>query len=133
MCVADSSTMRGALREDRLPFEGFLEALCRAAALKALPTRAEVMAVAAKDSKVAKGGVNAYLAALDEEAQHQLIQERPTEWGEPPRMPIAESVGLMLELIAQRIGEDLGGKFEEPLPEIEAKRWVSSVGQQLDQ
>jgi len=38
MCVVNPRTKQGYMREESLPFEGFMEALCRIAVLKALPT-----------------------------------------------------------------------------------------------
>ena len=42
MCVAGPESERGQARGLCLPFEGFLEAICRVAVLKALPTDEEL-------------------------------------------------------------------------------------------
>ena len=42
MCVCDVSTELGRARDNQLTFEGFLEALCRVAVLKALPSDEEI-------------------------------------------------------------------------------------------
>lgn len=47
MAVGDVQTHRGLYEDTHLPFEGFMEALCRIAAQKALPTEAELVAFAA--------------------------------------------------------------------------------------
>ena len=46
MCVIDAQSIVGRIKEMHLPFEGFLEAVCRVAAIKALPTDTEVEAAA---------------------------------------------------------------------------------------
>ena len=43
MAVIDYKTERGNYESTHLPFEGFLEALCRSAAQKALPTQSELV------------------------------------------------------------------------------------------
>jgi len=44
MAVVDAQTMRGHQKSNHLPFEGFLEALCRVASLKVMPTDGEMKA-----------------------------------------------------------------------------------------
>jgi hypothetical protein len=60
MSVTDDRTEMGHLREETLPFEGFLEALARLSALKAFPTDEEL-----KESRSASAA--SYLADLREQ------------------------------------------------------------------
>ena len=50
MMVIEGSTERGRQKEDGLPYEGFLEALCRLSVLKALPFDSEVESMGFSDA-----------------------------------------------------------------------------------
>lgn len=66
--------------EYSLPFEGFLEALCRTAALKALPTDEEISSAGCQDA----GEYVMRLRATDEEEYQRIQIERCTPWGQGP-------------------------------------------------
>jgi hypothetical protein len=70
--VDDPNTERGRRMEQWLPFEGFLEALCRVAMLKALPTMPEVVGAGFSDA----GQWLYHLRMADEEAYERLLNER---------------------------------------------------------
>ena len=74
--VADYKTQRGHYEANHLPFEGFMEALCRIAAQKALPTDREV-----EDAHDADAG--AFIDRLmDEEGTEydEFMKERALPW-----------------------------------------------------
>ena len=99
MAVIDDSTPRGHLRETHLPLEGFLEALCRIAVLKALPTDNDLSAAGSADAGV-------YLDELrqrDTVKYQQLLLERQVGWGESPPQSEPRCVEHLLALIAHRI------------------------------
>jgi hypothetical protein len=52
MAVIDGTTTRGMAKENNLPFEGFLEALCRLSMLKSLPTDAELQQYDCSDAGI---------------------------------------------------------------------------------
>ena len=52
MAVIDSRTQKGNDKENNLPFEGFLEALCRLSMLKALPSDEELEETGCADAGI---------------------------------------------------------------------------------
>jgi len=102
MVVGMPYSASGQIKTKHLPFEGFLEALCRVAGLKALPTDKEVAASGLKD-----GGQ--YLAALkaDNPAEYEeILSTRANTWGSMPRQPMSRCVYHLISIILYRI-EDL--------------------------
>ena len=82
-----------------------MEALCRVAVLKALPTDAEVDAASCRDAGV-------FLETLrerDSDAYDTLLRERRVAWGEEPRQPPERCVAHLLSLVVRRIEEGAGG------------------------
>jgi len=81
MAVRDYKTKRGAYEASHLPFEGFLEALCRTAAQKALPTDEEIAEIGAESAA-------AFLEQLytqGEAKYKQFLNQRKLPWcGEVP-------------------------------------------------
>ena len=83
--VHDNLSVGGRTKESCLPFEGFLEALCRVAQHKALPTDEEIASV--HDTHRAQvrhaGSFLAYLEHVNAAAYNEMLHARHTPWGEP--------------------------------------------------
>ena len=74
-------TKRGAFEDAHLPFEGFLEAICRLAAQKALPTDGELESwAAATGAEPDAGAYNAYLEYEKRDAYNEHVLVRKVEW-----------------------------------------------------
>ena len=99
MLVVDSWSERGSTRDADVPFEGFLEALCRLAVLKALPTDEQISADLCADA----GAYLQKLLADDETAHDLLIARNAVAWGEPPRQPVHRCVAHMLSVVLRRL------------------------------
>ena len=56
MAVVDGESDRGRLKEAAIPFEGFLECLCRVACLKAMPTAEELQALSTPEAPCTDAG-----------------------------------------------------------------------------
>ena len=89
MCVVDPRTERGVIKEESLPFEGFLEALCRLAILKGLPSASEVEAAGCSDAGIYLARLAARTDGDGDEALAEL-RTRGTEWGAEPSQPVRE-------------------------------------------
>ena len=126
MCVGDSKTLGGLKRDSNLPFEGFLEAICRMAMMKALPTDEEILAAECEDAAV-------YLARLelsDTIAYEQLLQ-RKTPWGadqkrQPPDRCVAHLIAIMLRAIKVDKSQDDGSEVELYVTPSDVLRWRKS-------
>ena len=123
MTVIDGRTQRGKERESFLPFEGFLEALCRVAPMKAFPTDAEIGAVGQPDA----GSYLAWLKETDEEAYEGLVASRATPWGDAPPQPHDRCVAHLLSLIIRTMEEDSRGTDDLVLTEAEVNDWVKKT------
>lgn len=100
MAVADGQTIGGRLKETCLPFEGFLEALCRLAMLKALPTDAEIAEAGTQDA----GTYMTWLRELNLGLYQQMLKERCCSFGELPRIqPLHRCVEHLITIIIRRI------------------------------
>ena len=124
MCVIDERTEIGYLREVNLPFEGFVEAICRLSTLKALPTDAEV--AAAKSPNAAR-----YLHDLmleDDDAYKMLVRERAAEWGSEPSQPLPRCVEHTCSTIFFAIHVALGGNpsddCDADVNAVNMARWI---------
>ena len=95
MSCLDEQDEKMRTRWTHLAFEDFLEALCRLAALKALPT----------DEEIAEAGVSnagTYLRQLkmsDADAYHMLLRTRAPEFGKPPLQPLPRAIDHFIECL----------------------------------
>lgn len=132
MSVVDGRTHKGKHKESFLPFEGFLEAICRVAVLKAFPTDAEI-----RNAGCAHAG--AYLDQLEEEdseAYEELIESRNTDFGdEPDYQPIHRCVAHLIEMMIYRIEKLCGGQGDDAntltISELDARKWLKSAGMEV--
>ena len=121
--VIDGRTIAGHRKEGNLPFEGFLEALCRLACMKSLPTEDEIQESGCKDSAE-------YLERLreaDRPAYEALLVERATPWGETPPQPVEYCVAQLVTIFIREIEKQCGdgpGNGEIDTKEA-AKFWKS--------
>lgn len=124
MAVSDPYSSRGAVKAMHLPFEGFLEALCRVAACKALPN----------DQMLADSG---HGNAAD--FMHDLRKNRPAEydafvegqrtpWGEAPRQPLDRAAHHLIILIIGLIEAGTRGDDDFELTEKEVGFFFAKAG-----
>lgn len=125
MCVVDNTGARGGARETSLPFEGFLEALVRVSAMKALPTDEEIAASGVADAFD-------YMAKLRDEspdAHATLIEARATPWGHAPRsQPMHRCVAHLLTIVVRTIEGGTRGGDDGQLTPSEVSDWLKRVG-----
>ena len=96
MVVIDTSTAKGVKREIMLPWEGWLEALCRLSVLKALPTEDEIRKMRSSNA----GEYMANLALANSEAYERMLHERRTQWADEPKdLELHQSVRFLIEII----------------------------------
>jgi len=147
MAVVDSRTRKGRDREVSLPFEGFLEALCRMAALKALPTQAELDAThceSAADffSRLEAGtlerpgdmdgsddGAGGILTST--EWCTVIARKRAVPWGGEPGQPVHVSVRMIVSIILSRIEVSSKTKADNVITEREARNWTATFQREL--
>ena len=132
MTVIDGRTQRGKERESFLPFEGFLEALCRVAVLKALPTDEEI-----QSAGCAHAGVYLEWLELEEpDAYEQLVETRNTDFGdEPDYQPIHRCVAHLIETMIYRIERLAGVEYDANVPrektlmltDVGARKWTRAA------
>ena len=131
MLVVDGWTEKGHLRETDLPFEGFLEALCRVSTLKALPTDREIAMSGCSDA----GRYMVWLRVQDEEAYHALLAERAGGWGDELRQPLARCLAHTIAIIFREMEEERksGGRPSEVvgLTDKEIAHWFTMNEQKL--
>ena len=126
MCVVDERTELGHLREENLPFEGFLEAIVRLSLIKAFPTDEEIDEWRRSDiSGKREGNAAAYLANLkqsDEVKLRELVETRGCAWGsgQEQSQPTERCVEHMCSLLAHVIV----GHGDEEVSAVMMGRWV---------
>lgn len=105
MCVADETTERGHFKEICLPFEGFMEALCRIAVLKMMPTEEDFASSGQKDA----GAFLSEMYNTNEEAYKDMLRERAPGWGAEPTQPMQDCITRLFEVITYAIDLKTGG------------------------
>lgn len=136
MAVVDGQSERGKLKEAAIPFEGFLECLCRIACLKALPTSEELQAVSTPEAPcVDAGHFYLNLRGGDPKIMTAFVDENAVAWGDEPRQPLHECLDGILTLIIRTIEGQVsaakGGKgFADNLQVTheEMLSWIDLVG-----
>jgi len=115
MCTVEGHSVRGYLREVNLPFEGFMEALCHAATLKAWPTPAEISQAGCADigEYMDNGGLTA-----------EQVAALATPWGRESPTLAASNVHTLLTLITSRVRGRGWREGDEMLSEAEVRKWM---------
>lgn len=109
----------GKVRESNLPFEGFLEALCRVAALKALPTPEELVARGKADCQ-------AFLNDLATSEKEAFFAARRSMWGQETRCrSVAENTQVIIDYVFKQIETQTAGRDDGVLTKAEATQWVT--------
>ena len=120
MLLAESQGPGGSKKENCLPFEGFLEALCRIAILKALPTDDEIASAGCADA-------GAYVARLmhSNAAGYKSLLERKASWGSRPSQPaercLAHLIAIMSWSVKPPVDPDEG--ILETITQADVARW----------
>ena len=125
MVVAEPRAVGGPKRDSCLPFEGFLESLCRLAGLKAFPTDEEIEAAGATDAADCLDRMR----AEEEERYWQFVAQRGTPWGEEPRQPLARCVAHLCAVILRKLEGHFRttvGDSSFQLGMVEAGKWVTA-------
>lgn len=122
VAVVDARTDKGQLKEVSLPYEGFLECICRLAVLKALPTRADIEAAGLKDA----GQFLMEKRRQDPQGYNQFLEERATRWGEEPKQPVHKCVEHLICLIIREIEDRSKGVDNFDLTQEEVDDWVKA-------
>ena len=138
MAVVDGRTLKGRSKEDNLPFEGFLEALCRLSCLKALPTDAELERTGCADAGIFLQRLHA--GSLPEEFTDEFdtgdaafadeaaafMDVRAAAWGEESVHPLECSVRHLIACIVRTVEEDSHGADNMQLTLNEVKNWAKN-------
>lgn len=126
MCVIDSRTERGYMRDSCLPFEGFLEAIVRLSCLKALPTDSEIRSAGCGHA----GSFVAKLKLEDEERYEAWLLQRATPLTQTlgddfiPQQPIERCVAHTAAMLIHTMEVDTAGSDNLRLTQKEAVQWL---------
>ena len=97
MVVVDTRTEIGKRRDAMIQFQGFMEALCRASTLKALPTAAELKAAGCDNApQWIEENHDKYMA---------ILSTRGTPWGIDPVRPVEESLQMVLDIVHHAVAK----------------------------
>ena len=86
MCVIDTHSAKGRIKELNLPFEGFLEFLAHVSLLKGLPTDSDLYEARLQGETSASdaGSYILYLKSFDRPKYRELLLRSCCEWGQGP-------------------------------------------------
>ena len=90
------------------------------AVLKALPTKAEILASGCVDA----GEYLLQLKERNEKAYHAFQSERATRWGDEPKQPVPVCVEHILTVIIRQIEGGTRGADNLELTQSEVDQWV---------
>ena len=97
MVVVDTRTENGKQRDTMIQFQGFMEALCHASTLKALPTAAELKAAGCNNApQWIEENHDQYMA---------ILSTRGTPWGTDPVRPVEESLQMVLDIVHHAVAK----------------------------
>lgn len=102
--VIDCTTPNGHRKECNLPFEGFLEALCRASIMKSLPTQEEIYDANCRDAAEYLEQLKTYNMVEYE----NFMEERATPWGDSPAQPTEICMKMLVSIIIHSIEKMCG-------------------------
>ena len=128
MAVIDARPTKGETKANHLPFEGFMEAICRLSMVKALPTDEEL-----SKAKCSDGGMFLLMLAkkeLDEEILDEFVDFKSThaiDWGGEPMQPLARCVEHMVTSIIRTIIDEVSsasGSVVLHLSKNDAHAWA---------
>ena len=127
MAVIDGRTAKGKLKETNLPFEGFMEALCRLSVVKALPTDEELARLQCPDAGVF---MQRLLSSdfddqtMDEFDPNVFFAERGADWGETPRQPMHRCLSHTIACIIRAVEAESRGEDDLQITRKEAQLWA---------
>lgn len=114
MAVVDGRSALGKLREMQIPFESFLEAICRVAVMKSLPMDDEVEGIGQKAGFWHAGGYMEWAKKSDATAFHDFVRKRATEWGKENRyQPMHRCVDHLISIIVYAMQRKPTGAKDE--------------------
>lgn len=124
MVVGNHQSTRGRHEDTHLPFEGFLEALCRVAAQKALPTEEEIDEWARAAGPPTRPDAGEYMASLRTsrpKVANALLKSRKIDWcGAIPVQGFERRVEHTISLLGYAVKQlqmKAGRTWRMPLPE----------------
>jgi hypothetical protein len=119
MVVVHGSSSKGAIKENQLPFEGFVEALIRVSILKALPTMEDID----EDGSV---DVVEYMGRMTpgQMVHSEFLELRAAPWGEPPKLPHVDlRIEMLVRLAVNRIRLVLKARSSGQLETARVSKW----------
>lgn len=127
--VVDVSSSSGRAQETHLPFLGFCEALVRVAALKALPTTAEI----AHDGFETAYEYLEYMERSKRPLYHAYLARHASPWGtEVWRQPIAQSLRGLISIIVGRMESDADGEIADEAALLAWSKKFMGIGRPVD-